>query len=127
VAFAIDAFNDSETLTAAGNGSGNLELIAWRCAQTDAEVTRICDSDPQARTIGEVALSVIGRTVITTVHNGSGNLRMIVWDVPPGQARSRGPGTAEQPRAMQVASACRVRTSGWRSKANAPAATGWHA
>ncbi len=83
-AIAIDAFNDSEILTAVKNGSGNLELIAWRCAPADTEVTRVSDSGSQAGSIGEVALSVIGRTAITAVRNGSGNLFMILWDVPPG-------------------------------------------
>lgn len=83
-AIAIDAFNDSEILTAVRNGSGNLELIAWRCAPTDMEVTRVSDSGSQAGAIGEVALSVIGRTAITAVRNGSGNLFMVLWDVPPG-------------------------------------------
>jgi hypothetical protein len=83
-AIAIDAFNDSEILTAVKNGSGNLELIAWRCGPTDTEVTRVSDSGSQAGSIGEVALSVIGRTAITAVRNGSGNLFMILWDVPPG-------------------------------------------
>jgi hypothetical protein len=81
---AIDAFNDSEILTAVKNGSGNLELIAWRCAPTDTEVMRVSDSGSQAGSIGEVALSAIGRTAITAVRNGSGNLFMILWDVPPG-------------------------------------------
>jgi hypothetical protein len=80
-AIAIDAFNDSEILTAVKNGSGNLELIAWRCAPTDTEVTRVCDSGSQAGSIAEVALSVIGRTAITAVRNGRGNLFMILWDV----------------------------------------------
>ena len=83
-AIAIDAFNDSEILTAVKNGSGNLELIAWRCAPTDTEVTRVSDSGSQAGSIAEVALSVIGRTAITAVRNGNGNLFMILWDVPPG-------------------------------------------
>ncbi len=83
-AITIDAFNDSEILTAVKNGSGNLELIAWRCAPADIEVTRVSDSGSQAGSIGEVALSVIGRTAITAVRNGSGNLLVIVWDVPVG-------------------------------------------
>jgi hypothetical protein len=83
-AIAINAFNDSEILTAVKNGSGNLELIAWRCAPVDTDVTRISDSGSQAGSIGEVALSLIGRTAITAVRNGSGNLLMILWDVPPG-------------------------------------------
>jgi hypothetical protein len=61
-----------------------LELIAWRCAPADTEVTRVSDSGSQAGSIGEVALSVIGRTAITAVRNGSGNLFMILWDVPLG-------------------------------------------
>ena len=85
-AIAIDAFNDSEILTAVKNGSGNLELIAWRCAPTDTEVTRVSDSGSQAGSIAEVALSVIGRTAITAVRNGNGNLFMILWDVPLGLA-----------------------------------------
>ena len=83
-AIAIDAFNDSEILTAVKNGSGNLELIAWRCAPTDTEVTRVSDSGSQAGSIGGVALSVILRTAITAVRNGSGNLFMILWNMPPG-------------------------------------------
>jgi hypothetical protein len=83
-AIAIDAFNDSEILTAVKNGSGNLELIAWRCAPADTVVTRVSDSGSQAGSIGEVALSVIGRTAITAVRNGSGNLFLILWDVPAG-------------------------------------------
>jgi hypothetical protein len=83
-AIAIDAFNDSEILTAVKNGSGNLELIAWRCTPADTEVTRVSDSGSQAGSIGEVALSVIGRTAITAVRNGSGNLLMILWNVPLG-------------------------------------------
>lgn len=83
-AIAIDAFNDSEILTAVRNGSGNLELIAWRCAPTDTDVTRVSDSGSQAGAIGEVALSVVGRTAVTAVRNGSGRLLMVLWDVPPG-------------------------------------------
>lgn len=83
-AIALDAFNDSEILTAVRNGSGNLELIAWRCAPTDTEVTRVSDSGSQAGAIGEVALAVIGRTAITAVRNGSGKLFLILWDVPLG-------------------------------------------
>jgi len=83
-AIAIDAFNESEILTAVKNGSGNLELIAWRCTPADTEVTRVSDSGSQAGSIGEVALSVIGRTAITAVRNGSGNLLMILWNVPLG-------------------------------------------
>ncbi|HEX7360844.1 MAG TPA: hypothetical protein VF283_10160 [Bryobacteraceae bacterium] len=83
-AIAIGAFNDSEILTAVKNGSGNLELIAWRCAPTDTDVTRVSDSGSQAGSIGEVALSMIGRTAITAVRNGSSNLFMILWDVPVG-------------------------------------------
>ena len=85
-AIAIDAFNDTEILTAVKNGSGNLELIAWRCAPADTDITRVSDSGSQAGSIGEVALSVIGRTAITAVRNGSGDLFMILWDVPSGLA-----------------------------------------
>jgi hypothetical protein len=80
-AIAIDAFNDSEILSAVKNGSGNLELIAWRCAPTDTEVTQVSDSGSQAGSIGEVALSVILRTAITAVRNGSDNPELIAFDV----------------------------------------------
>jgi len=79
-AIAIDAFSDSEILTAVKNGSGNLELIAWRCGPADTDATRVSDSGSQAGSIGEVKLSLIGRMAITAVRDGNGNLFMILWD-----------------------------------------------
>src|SRR4051794_16323468 len=45
---AVQAFNESEVLTALRNGSDNLELIAWHTAPQDFEVTRGADSGSHA-------------------------------------------------------------------------------
>jgi hypothetical protein len=81
---AVQAFDDSEVLTALRNGSGNLELIGWRTAPGTAAVIRGADSGTQAGTVGEVALTLMGRRAITAVRSGSDRLLLISWDVPPG-------------------------------------------
>jgi hypothetical protein len=81
-AIAIDAFNDSEILSAVKNGSGNLELIAWRCAPTDTEVTQVSDSGSQAGSVSRVTIAAIEYSnVVTAVRNGSSNLELIGWSV----------------------------------------------
>jgi hypothetical protein len=82
----VQAFNDTEILTAVKNGSGNLELIGWLSPPTQTVVTRMSDSGSQAGEIGEVALAIIDRTAITAVRSGSNNLLMILWDAPAGMA-----------------------------------------
>jgi hypothetical protein len=81
---AVQAFDDSEVLTALRNDAGNLELIGWRTAPGTAAVTRGADSGTQAGTVGEVALTLMGRRAITAVRSGSDRLLLISWDVPPG-------------------------------------------
>ena len=81
---AVQAFNDSEVLTAVVNGSGNLELISWNTDPTQSVVTRGADSGTQAGTANEVALAIIGRTAITAVQSGSNRLLLISWNVPSG-------------------------------------------
>jgi len=81
---AVQTFNDSETLTALRNGSGNLELIGWHTPPGDAGVTRAAYSSTQAGTAQEVALALMGRRAVTAVRGGSGTLLPISWDVPPG-------------------------------------------
>src|SRR5712691_9379273 len=81
---AVQAFNDSEVLTALRNGSGNLELISWRTPPQDPTITRGADSGTQAGTANEVALTLMGRRAITAVRSGSDRLLLISWDVPPG-------------------------------------------
>ena len=81
---AVQAFNDSEVLTAMVNGSGNLELISWHTDPALNVVTRGADSGSQAGTANEVALAIIGRTTITAVQSGSNRLLLISWNVPSG-------------------------------------------
>jgi hypothetical protein len=81
---AVQAFNDSEVLTALVNGSGNLELISWHTDPALTVVTRGADSGSQAGTAHEVALAIIGRTAITAVQSGSNKLLLISWNVPSG-------------------------------------------
>jgi hypothetical protein len=81
---AVQAFNDTEILTAVQNASGNLELIGWLSPPAQTVVTRLADSGSQAGAISEVALALVERTAITAVRSGSNNLLMILWDVPPG-------------------------------------------
>ena len=80
----MQAFNENEVLTALRNGSGNLELIGWHTAPDDFTVTRGADSEQQAGTAQEVALTLMGRRAITAVRSGSGKLLLIAWDVPQG-------------------------------------------
>jgi len=55
---AVQAFSESEVLTALRNGSGNLELISWRTAPQDFAITRGADSTAlPAGTAQEVALN----------------------------------------------------------------------
>jgi hypothetical protein len=88
---AVQAFGDSEVLTALRNDSGDLELIGWRTAPGDAAITRGADSGTQAGTANEVALALIGRRAITAVRSGSDRLLLISWDVPPGLGREHRP------------------------------------
>src|ERR1700674_1856749 len=66
---AVQAFNDSEVLTALRNGSGNLELISWHTDPQNNAVTRGADSGTLAGTANEVALAILGRTAITAVRS----------------------------------------------------------
>src|SRR4051812_13477259 len=79
---AVQAFSDSEALTALRNGSGDLELISWRTAPQDFAITRAADA--LAGAVQEVVLTLMGRRAITAVRSGSDNLLLISWDVPPG-------------------------------------------
>jgi hypothetical protein len=81
---AIQAFNESEVLTALRNGSDNLELIAWHTVPQDFAVTRGADSGSQAGEAREVSLVLLGRNAITAVRSGSDRLLLINWSVPPG-------------------------------------------
>jgi hypothetical protein len=77
---AVQAFSNTEILTACKNGSNNLELIGWLSSGTT--VTRAADSGHQAGHSDEVALSLLGRRAVTAVRSGSGHLLLISWDVP---------------------------------------------
>ena len=83
---AVEAFSESEALTACRNGSGNLELIGWNTEAGTFAITRGADSGTQAGEVGEVTLALIGRRAVTAVRDGSDNLLLIPWDVPPGLA-----------------------------------------
>jgi hypothetical protein len=77
---AVQAFSDSEVLTACRNGSGDLELIGWHTGGNS--VTRAADSTGQAGAVSEVALSLFGRRAVTAVRDGSGQLLLVSWEVP---------------------------------------------
>ena len=83
---AVEAFSESEVLTACRNGSGNLELIGWNTEAGAFAIARGADSGTQAGEVGEVTLALLGRRAVTAVRDGSGNLLLIPWDVPPGLA-----------------------------------------
>jgi hypothetical protein len=85
----VQAFNESEVLTAMRNGSENLELISWHTDPGGSAITRGADSfsvNPVPGAAWEVALTLMGRTAITAVRSGADRLLLIVWDVPPGLA-----------------------------------------
>jgi hypothetical protein len=85
----VQAFSDSEVLTAMQNGSGNLELIAWHTDSGGTAITRGADSfsvTPVPGTADEVALVLMGRTAIAAVRSGAGRLLLITFNVPEGLA-----------------------------------------
>ena len=80
----VQAFDESEALTACRNGSGNLELISWTTEPGTFAIGRGADSGSQAGEVGEVTLAIVGRHAVTAVRDGSDNLLLIPWDIPPG-------------------------------------------
>ena len=81
---AIQAFSESELLTACKNGSGILELIGWLGKQGDKKLTRAADSTKdKVGEVDEVTLALMGRIAVTAVKDGSGNLFLISWSAPP--------------------------------------------
>lgn len=76
-------------VTAVRNGSGNLELIAWKVSTDGKIIHRQDPSGTSAGAVSEIALipfpgdptSGGAPGVITAVRNGSGNLEVIGWKV----------------------------------------------
>jgi hypothetical protein len=73
-------------VTAVRNGSGNLELIAWKVSADGKKIHRQDPIGTSAGAVGEIALiPVVGdptsnaQGVITAVRNGAGNLLVIGW------------------------------------------------
>jgi hypothetical protein len=81
---AVDAFNNSEVVTACRTGSGDLLLIGWSTAPDDFTINRISDSGHLAGEISLVSLAVVDRVAVTAVRDGGGNLLMISWEVASG-------------------------------------------
>jgi hypothetical protein len=81
---AVQAFSETEFLTACKNGSGILELIGWLGKTGDKKLTRAGDSTKQkVGKVDEVALALMGRIAVTAVKDGSGDLLLISWSAPP--------------------------------------------
>jgi len=81
---AVQAFSDSEILTACKNGSGILELIGWLGKEGDKKLMRAGDSTKErVGKVDEVALALMGRIAVTAVKDGSGHLFLISWSAPP--------------------------------------------
>jgi hypothetical protein len=78
---AVQAFSNSEVLTAVRTGSGRLMLIGWLTPDGE-NIIRAADSDDQAGAVSEIALTLVGRRAVTAVRTGSGRLMLISWDVP---------------------------------------------
>ena len=74
---AVQGLSGSEVLTAMKNGSNNLELIGFYLK--DGALSR--GATATAGTVGEVALSILGRTAVTAVRSGSNDLLLISWSV----------------------------------------------
>ena len=72
-------------VTAVRNGSGDLELIAWRISEDCKTIQRLNLVGETAGTVGEIALTTFHDTetgqpgVITAVQNGAGDLLLIAW------------------------------------------------
>jgi hypothetical protein len=68
-------------VTAVKNGSGNLELIAWRVSSGGQTIQRLTpmSTPAQAGHIDELSLIVDGANIVTAVRNGSDDLQVINW------------------------------------------------
>ncbi|HEY4271221.1 MAG TPA: hypothetical protein VGM65_04390 [Candidatus Udaeobacter sp.] len=82
----ITPVGNNIVVTAVRNGSGNLELIAWRISEDYTTIHRLNPVGETAGTVGEIALTTFrdaetgqaGR-VVTAVQNGAGDLLLIAW------------------------------------------------
>ena len=79
---AVQAFSESETLTAFIDGSGNLKLIGWNTAAETFMVTQA--GNTFAGAVSEVALALMGRIAVTAVCSGGGKLLLISWSASTG-------------------------------------------
>ncbi|AUH73377.1 hypothetical protein [Legionella sainthelensi] len=91
---ALTPFSDSETgqagvITAVQNGSGNLELIAWRVLDQGMGFQRLGDtstlpSGQRPGTASHISISPSGNaanTFLTTMRRGSGDLELIAFSL----------------------------------------------
>jgi hypothetical protein len=62
--------------------TNNLKLITWNVH--DGKFTRMADSEDAAGEVGEIAILIHDRLVVTAVRDGRGRLRLISWHVPSG-------------------------------------------
>jgi hypothetical protein len=82
----ITPVGNNIVVTAVRNGSGNLELIAWRISEDGKTIHRLNPVGETAGTVGEIALTTFHDTetgqvrVITAVQNGAGDLLLIAWE-----------------------------------------------
>jgi hypothetical protein len=81
----ITAVGNNTVVTAVRNGSGDLELIAWRISEDGKTIHRLNPVGATAGTVGEIALTAFHEagtgqaTVITAVQSGAGDLLLIAW------------------------------------------------
>jgi hypothetical protein len=68
-------------VTAVKDGSGNLELIAWRITAGGQRIERLTprSTPAQAGHIDELSLVVDGANIVTAVRNGSDDLQVVNW------------------------------------------------